>query len=44
LRQGLEQGIRQGKLDVAKNLKEKGLSNQDIVDVTNLSIEDIEVL
>ena len=42
--QGLEQGREQGKQEVAKNLKAMGLSSDNIMKATGLSIEEIEKL
>ena len=48
IQQGIEQGIQQGMLDnqkeVAKKMLEKGYDISDISEMTELSIEDIEVL
>ena len=44
IQQGLQQGILKGKLETARKLKEKGLSTQEIAEVTGLSIEVIEKL
>jgi predicted transposase/invertase (TIGR01784 family) len=41
---GLEEGIEQGKLLIAKNLKKSGLDSKIIAEATGLSIEDIEKL
>ena len=43
--QGIEQGIERGEekkqFDIAKILKEKNFSNKDIVDITNLTEEQV---
>ncbi|WP_041396693.1 hypothetical protein [Gracilinema caldarium] len=44
LQEGLQQGIVRGKLETARKLKQKGLSVQEIAEVTGLSFEDIEQL
>ena len=44
LEQGREQGLEQGKQEVAKNLKAMGLSSDNIMKATGLSIEEIEKL
>ena len=44
LEQGREQGREQGKQEVAKNLKAMGLSSDNIMKATGLSIEEIEKL
>lgn len=47
-REGIEKGIEQGRkeknLELAKKMKEKGISISDISDITNLSIKTIEKL
>ena len=40
----LKRGEKIGKLQVAKKLKEKGMSNTHIMDATGLSVEEIENL
>jgi predicted transposase/invertase (TIGR01784 family) len=44
LQQGLQQGIVKGKLETARKLKQKGLSIQEIAEITGLSIEEVEQL
>ena len=41
LKQGIEQGIKLERLQVAKKCKQLGMSNSDIVEVTSLSIDEI---
>ena len=46
LQEGLEQGLEKGRVEgqkvIAHKMKLKGLSIQDIIDLTGLSKEDIE--
>ena len=39
-----EEGIAEAKLSMAKKMKEKGYALEDIVELTNLSIEEIKKL
>ncbi len=41
---GLKQGLEQKNKEIAKKLKEKGLSNDFIIEITNLTKEEIEKL
>ena len=45
IEQGIEQGIERGQekkqFDIAKILKKRNFSNKDIVDITNLSEEQV---
>ncbi|MBP3799546.1 MAG: hypothetical protein ILA19_01055, partial [Bacilli bacterium] len=43
-REGLEEGTRLAKLEAAKKMKEKGIDNSVISEVTGLIIEEIENL
>jgi len=43
-KQGLEQGIEQGKIQVAKNMKQEGYTTSSIAKVTGLTKEEIEKL
>ena len=42
--QGITQGITQGKLDAAKGMKVKNIPVEDIVEITGLSMDQIEKL
>jgi len=44
IQQGLQQGIVKGKLETARKLKQKGLSIQEIAEITGLSIEEVAQL
>ena len=44
LEEGMEKGLEKGKTEVAKKMKEKGISIEDIMDITGLSKEEIESL
>ena len=44
IEQGIEQGTRLAKLEAAKKMKEKGIDNSVISEVTGLIIEEIENL
>ena len=44
LQQGLEQGRQESCIEIAKNMKEIGISLEDIVKVTSLSLEEVEKL
>ena len=44
LEQGLQQGKRENSIEIAKNMKERGIDIQSIVDCTKLSKEEIEKL
>jgi hypothetical protein len=44
MNEGLQQGVQQGKLEIAKNLKEMGISLEQIINATGLSKEEIEKL
>lgn len=44
IEQGIEQGRKEKNLELAKKMKEKGISISDISDITNLSIKMIEKL
>ena len=44
LQQGLEQGRQESCIEIAKNMKERGIDIQSIVDCTKLSKEEIEKL
>ncbi|MFH1005846.1 MAG: Rpn family recombination-promoting nuclease/putative transposase [Bacteroidota bacterium] len=39
-----EEGIKKGKIEIAKKCKQKNMPNKDIVDLTGLSVEEIEKL
>ncbi len=41
---GEEKGILKGKVEVARNMKLRGLSTEDISEMTGLSIQEIETL
>lgn len=41
-KQGIEKGVEKGKKEVAKKAIRKGMSNEDIKDLTDLSLEDIQ--
>ena len=43
-KQGLEQGIKQSKLEIAKNMKDMGLDVEVISKATSLSVEEINKL
>ena len=43
-REGIEQGKLEKNLELAKKMKEKGISLSDIADITNLKIEEVEKL
>lgn len=42
LKQGIEQGKKQDKIEIAKKLLNKGKSIEEIIEITDLSKEDIE--
>lgn len=42
LKQGLEQGLEQAKIEIAKRMLEQGKSIEEIMELTELSKEDIE--
>lgn len=42
--EGFREGIREGKLEVAKRLIHKGLNVSEIAEVTDLSIEEVRIL
>lgn len=48
LKQGLEQGLEQGKRekteDIAKRMLEKGIDKKEIIEITGLSKEELELL
>ena len=44
VKEGIAQGITQGKLDAAKGMKVKNIPVEDIVEITGLSMEQIEKL
>ena len=44
MKEGLEKGLEKGKRVTALKMKEKGYPLEDIVELTGLSIEDIEKL
>ena len=44
LQQGLQKGINQEKLTIAKKMKDMGLDLQTISEVTSLTIEEIDKL
>ena len=44
IEQGIEEGIEQGLKEIAVNLITKGYSDEQIVEITNLSIKRIQVL
>ena len=44
LQQGIQQGLQQGRMDVARNLKQMGMSLEDVVKATGLSIEEVSKL
>ena len=41
IKQGFEQGVRENSLNVARKLKEMGMSVDDIISATGVSREDI---
>ena len=42
LEQGLKEGLEQGKIEIAKKLKQKGMSVEEIIEITGLTKEEIE--
>lgn len=44
LERGIEQGIEQGKKDIARRMLERGYEVRDIAELTGLSIEEISLL
>jgi predicted transposase/invertase (TIGR01784 family) len=41
IQQGMQQGMLQGKMDVARRMLVKGVSIEDIADITGLSVEEV---
>ena len=41
---GLEKGVAQEKREIARNMKEKRIPNDEIAEMTGLSIEEVEAL
>ena len=44
LERGLAEGSRQAKLETARNLRAMGLSSENIVQATGLTVQEVEVL
>ena len=44
MEKGMEKGILKSKVEIAKKLKEKNISIEDIADITGLSKDEIESL
>ena len=44
MQQGLQQGMHKNKLQIAKKMKEKNIKISDIIEITELTKEDIEKL
>ena len=44
IEQGIEKGIEQGLKEIAVNMISKGYSDEQIVEITNLSIKRIQIL
>jgi predicted transposase/invertase (TIGR01784 family) len=44
LQQGMQKGLLQGKRETARKLKQKGMSIQEIAELTGLSIEEVQAL
>jgi predicted transposase/invertase (TIGR01784 family) len=42
--EGLQEGLLQGKRETARKLKQKGMSIQEIAELTGLSIEEVQAL
>ena len=44
IKQGIEQGLEQAKIEIAKRMLEQGKNIEEIIELTDLSKEDIEAI